>query len=160
MEANSHFTTTKFIETMKTFLTEKDTLTKKRNEIAGKFPKAKTFFQNIERKGAEAQARDVAHGIGQLVQLIDMFSKVESEIRDLDIITIANLEMFLGNYVLYLETIDGVDDIGKTRPAQKILTVPCLTNDEVLQITPEDIYTLKLVKAALSPSSIRVVRKE
>ena len=159
MENNEVFYSTKFVETMKEFLKEKDKLIKKQKAISEKFPNAKKFFEGIERMGAEAQARDVKKGIDELLKLIDMWTETENEIRDIDIIMISILEMYLGDFVIYLETQDAVDDSGKRRAGEKIFTVPVKNSDEVLQITPEDIYTLKLVKAALSPSSVRVIRK-
>ena len=161
MEMNEEvvFTTTTFVETTKKLFEEKQKLVTKRNVMAERFNQAKKFFESISRQGAEAQARDVGEGIKQLLSLIDAINKVEKEIKDLDVVLISNLEMFLGNYVIYLETASTVDDLGRKRDGQKIFMVPTLTDDEVCQITPEDIYTMKVLKQALSVSSIRVVRK-
>lgn len=156
---NPDFTTTKFVETTKKYFEEKQRLVVKRNVIAERFNQAKRFFEAISRQGAEAEARDVGEGIKQLLSLLDALNEVEREIKDLDIIIISNLEMFLGNYVIYLETANTVDDVGNKRDGQKMFAVPTLSDDEILQITPDDIYTLKLLKQALSVSSIRVVRK-
>lgn len=161
MEMNDEvvFTTTRFVETTKKHFEEKQKLVTKRNVMAERFNQAKKFFESISRQGAEAQARDVGEGIKQLLILIDAINKVEKEIKDLDVVLISNLEMFLGNYVIYLETANTVDDLGRERKGQKIFTVPTLSDDEVMQITPEDIYTMKVLKQALSVSSIRVIRK-
>lgn len=161
MEMNEEvvFTTTRFVETTKKHFEEKQKLVTKRNVMAERFNQAKKFFESIARQGAEAQARDVGEGIKQLLSLIDAINKVEKEIKDLDVVLISNLEMFLGNYVVYLETANTVDDLGRKREGQKIFMVPTLSDDEVCQITPEDIYTMKVLKQALSVSSIRVIRK-
>lgn len=159
MSEETTFTTTKFVETTKRHFEEKQKLVAKRNAISDRFNQARRFFESISRQGAEAQARDVNEGIKQLLSLIDTLNQVEKEIKDIDVVLIANLEMFLGNYVMYLETADAVDDQGKERKGQKIFMVPTLSDDEVMQITPDDIYTLKVLKQALSVSSVRVIRK-
>lgn len=160
MNNDTTFATTKFVETTKRYFEEKQKLATKRAIITERFNQAKRFFESISRQGAEAQARDVSEGIKQLLSLLEALNKVEQEIKDIDVVIISNLELFLGDYVVYLETAGAVDDLGRKREGQKMFMVPTLSDDEVTQITPEDIYTLKVLKQALSVSSIRAVRKQ
>lgn len=105
-------------------------------------------------------AKDLRKGAERMCSLIDEYSQVMKDIQDIDLIIISKLEAYTGNFIPAIKTSRKVNDAGDLINPEIAWIVPFTNkNSSVTQISPDDIWFLKMVKEAYKPANIKICLK-
>ena len=95
-----------------------------------------------------------------MIEIIADLDKLDRAIVDLDIVMITKLEAYLGNFTARVKMPDRLNDAGDLIRHDEIYAVPFNSGDENLkEITPDDIWFLKMIREAYKATNITFEEK-
>ena len=115
-------------------------------------------LNNMQKIANESlRVADVAHNSRQIIADLD---KLDKAIVDLDLVMITKLEAYLGNFTARVKMPDRLNDAGDLIRHDEVYAVPFNSGDENLkEITPDDIWFLKMIKEAYKATNITFEEK-
>lgn len=144
----------KFVEDIKELISKRDDLRQDLKPLKSSLVKGKSYFRSPENSSKEA----LLNGTNRVIEIMDEIIQKEKEIYDLDLIIASKLEMYLGNFIAKAKVHSKVDDTGTTIKPYEALLVP-FSIGEPYEITPDDIWFLKMVRAAYKANNIQIIEK-
>lgn len=149
----------KFVQELKQEMDKKNALLVEREDITKAIRKGKEWFLREEK--AQASAKDMVAGAVRMAELIDQLTALDLRIKDVDIIVAAKLEAFLGDFVAKVGMPERISDAGDVVGNRAVFATPIkLEDSEYVEVTPNDIWFLKLIKQALGANNIEIIRKD
>jgi hypothetical protein len=149
----------KFVDDIKEQTNKKNGLIVKKNEILERVKKGEQFFLREESMNPPSNQK-MSEGSKTMIGLITELQEIDKQLIDLDIIIISKLEMYLGDFIGRAVIPERLNTAGDVIPKSEIFLVPFKTdNPEIREVTPDDIWFLKLVKQALSVNNIEILQK-
>lgn len=117
---------------------------------------ASYFYKRIDRP----DAKELENGAKRVVELMDRLKDIETKITDLDIIIVSKLEMYLGNFIARARMPERLSDAGDLIRHESMYAVPFKSGDDnLIEVTPDDIWFLKMIKAAFKATNITFEEK-
>ncbi len=147
----------KFTEEMKEYLTAKRELISRREALKKSIKSGDAYFS---ARINNPNARELQAGANRMIEIIADLDKLDKAIVDLDIVMITKLEAYLGNFTARVKMPDRLNDAGDLIRHDEIYAVPFNSGDENLkEITPDDIWFLKMIKEAYKATNITFEEK-
>ena len=147
--------TLKFVEEIKSLmLNERSKLINEKSALQKRFHKGVDFFLSTASHSKE-EILVASDNMSSIMKKIDVLTK---EIYDLDLIIGTKLETFFADFEIRIQLPQRIDESGDKSDA----CMPLLnfTDDELVNITPEDLWALKILKPALHYQNIKITRRE
>lgn len=117
---------------------------------------ANYFYKRIDNYNA----RELENGAKRVVELMDRLKEIDTKITDLDIIIVSKLEMYLGNFIARARMPERLSDAGDLIRHESVYAVPFKSGDDnLIEITPDDIWFLKMIKTAFKATNITFEEK-
>ena len=96
-----------------------------------------------------------------MLEIITDLSAIDKEMFDLDTILVSKLEMYLGNFIARVDIPERLNQAGDISKCNNAYVVPFKSDDEnLVQISPEDIWFLKMIKEAVKATNVTFEPKE
>lgn len=147
----------KFANNLKELVKVKRELMAKRAAITESIRGGEAYFS---KRLTGAPSKELDSGAKRMCQLISEYDKITKEIDDIDLILISSVETYTGNFVVKIKTSHKMNDAGDVCEAADIMLTPFILDTDMIQVTPEDIWFLKMVKEAYKPSNVSFVKKD
>lgn len=149
----------KFIDDIKEEIEKKNKLIARKQEIIKRMKKGEQFFLREESMNPVDKEK-MSKGAKIVIDLMAEQESIDRQLLDIDIIIVSKLEMYLGDFIARATVPEKLNSAGDVVPKSDIFLVPFKTdNPEIKEVTPEDIWFLKLVKQALSVNNIEILSK-
>lgn len=153
--SQSQMTTLKFVEEIKSLMfNERGKLINEKDALQKRFHKGVDFFLSAASHSKEEISR-ASDNMADIMRRIDFLTK---EIYDLDLIIGTKLETFFADFEIRIQIPQRIDESGDKSDACSPLLH--FTDDEMVNITPEDLWALKILKPALHYQNIKITRRE
>lgn len=147
----------KFTDEMKEYLTAKRELISRRDALRKSIKSGDAYFS---ARINNPNARELQAGANRMLEIIADLDKLDRAIVDLDLVMITKLESYLGNFTARVKMPERLNDAGDLIKHDEIYAVPFSSGDENLkEITPDDIWFLKMIKEAYKATNITFVEK-
>lgn len=148
----------KIAQNLKEEIDKLNILLSQKNNILNAIKKGKDFFQRME-SGLE-DSRLAPQAAGRMIEYLTELDGIDKQILDINIMVIAKLESFLGDFVAKVNLPERINDAGDVIHKTSVYAVPFRLDDvEYAEVTPDDIWFLKLVKQALGTNNIEILKK-
>lgn len=145
----------KFVEDTKYLVSKKMEMIASRENIKASFINGEAFFSNPSRSQQELQA-----GSKRMLEIIKELGELDRAIVDIDTVIVSNLEMYLGNFIAKAKMPDRLNDAGDLIKHNEIFAVPFNSdNPDLKEVTPDDIWFLKMIKEAYKATNITFIEK-
>lgn len=149
----------KFVDDIKEEIEKKNNLLTRKQQILERMKKGEQFFLREESMNPINNEK-LSRGVATVLELMREQENIDKQLLDIDIIIVSKLEMYLGDFVAKATIPEKLNSAGDVVPKTDIFLVPFKTdNPEIKEVTPEDIWFLKLVKQALSVNNIEILQK-
>lgn len=149
--------TDRFTEEIKELVSEKRQLLNERDSIRESMNNGASYFY---RRIEHYNAKELEAGVKRVVELLDRLKEIDTRITDLDIIIVSKLEMYLGNFIARARMPERLSDAGDVIRHENIYAVPFKSDDSnLIEVSPEDIWFLKMIKAAFKATNITFEEK-
>lgn len=147
----------KFTDEMKEYLTAKRELVSRRDALRKSIKSGDAYFS---ARINNPNARELQAGTNRMIEIISDLNKLDKAIVDLDIVMITKLEAYLGNFTARVRMPERLNDAGDLIKHKEVYAVPFNSGDENLkEVTPDDIWFLKMIKEAYKATNITFVEK-
>ena len=149
----------RFADDIKLEVSKKDDLLSKKKTITDSIKKGEQFFLKEESLNPPSDKR-MSEGARRMIVLLMEQEDIDRQLMDIDIIIISKLEMYLGDFIGKMVLPEKLNDAGDMIPRSEIFLVPFKTgNPEIKEVTPDDIWFLKLAKQAFSANNVEILQK-
>lgn len=147
--------TLKFVEEIKNLMFNKRrVLINEKAELQKRFSKGIDFFLTAASHSKE----DILKASDNMSSIVSRLDSVTREIYDLDIIIGTNLETFFADFEVRIQVPQKIDESGDK--IEGCTPLIYFTEEEISTITPEDLWSLKILKPALQYQNIRIKKRE
>ena len=152
---NSQMKTLKFVSEIKEIMFDRrKKLINEKSDLQKRFHKGVDFFLSASSHSKEDMSK-ASENMANIMRRLDAITK---EIYDLDIIIGSKLETFFADFEIRVQIPQRVDESGDKNDACTPLVY--FTEEEMTNITPEDLWSLKILKPALQYQNIRIKKRE
>ncbi|MCX8074138.1 MAG: hypothetical protein N2749_00940 [Clostridia bacterium] len=149
----------RFVDDIKEEIEKKNKLIARKQEILERMKKGEQFFLREEAMNPPDKDK-MSKGAKIVTELMAEQESIDRQLIDIDIIIVSKLEMYLGDFIAKAIVAEKLNSAGDVIPKTEIFLVPFKTgNPEIREVTPEDIWFLKLIKQALSVNNIEIMQK-
>lgn len=126
--------------------------------IKSSIKNGKNYFQN---RLDNPVSQELVDGTKRMIELIEELEKLNSELFDLDVIIVSKLEAYLGNFIGRVRIPQKISDSGDIEKSRIVYAVPFHNDDtNLVQVTPDDVWFLKLIKQAYKSNNIAFEEKK
>lgn len=139
-----------FVEEIKDIITQRRDLSKNRNETLESIKNGYFFFSKLKN---EPNNSKLITGSSRMMELISELINNEKQISDLDTILVSKMELYLGNFSMTVSVPEKMSDAGDIMKQQNIKVVS-VKDDDMVEISPDDIWLLKMMKEALRVNNV------
>ena len=147
----------KFTEEMKEYLTAKRELISRREALKKSIKSGDAYFS---ARINNPNARELQAGANRMIEIIADLDKLDKAIVDLDLVMVTKLEAYLGNFIARVRMPERLNDAGDLIKHDEVYAVPFNSGDENLkEVTPDDIWFLKMIKEAYKATNITFIEK-
>lgn len=147
----------KFCSEIRNLVNERQDKVDKIKEVEESIKNGKNYFQN---RIDNATSKELLDGTERMIELINELQKLNKEVFDLDVVIVAELEAYLGNFIGRVRIPQKITDAGDIEKSKIVYAVPFHDNDSHLEeITPDDVWFLKLIKSAYKSNNIAFEKK-
>ena len=148
----------KFTDEIKELIIKRNTVLQEREELKKRLKAGEAFFnKRIDLPNAD----ELRLGVQNVLQILNKVEDIDNQIKDIDTVMVSKLEMYLGNFTARARMPERLNDAGDLIKYDEIYLVPFNSDDENLkEVTPDDIWFLKMVKQAYKATNVAFVEKE
>lgn len=147
------------IEEVKNLLIERKILQDKRDEYSRRVNKADDFFkQALATKPVDFNR--FSEGVSLLQQILAELMEVDKKLWDIDSIIISYLEINSIDAILHVTAPDKVNDAGDMITNQSFHVAPKHGATDFVEITPDDLFVLRLIKATFGANNVEIIDKK
>lgn len=148
----------KFTEDLKELILERKKLVDSRQNIEKSIRGGRDYFEKL--KTAPDIQKSVS-GAVRMIEVIEELDQLNNKIFDIDTVIVSTLEMNMGNFTAKIHVPERLSQAGDVNKGETVHVVPYKLDDvEYVQISPEDIWFLKMIKQAIRPTNISFELKE
>jgi hypothetical protein len=148
----------RFIKDIKQRMDEKNDLLQERKSIMDRIKNGKEFIIKVDYSANRGQ---LSQASTLIVQLINELEAIDTRIIDIDIIIIAELEAFCSDFVAKVSIKNKINQAGDVIDRQEVCFVPYNSdNPQYIEVTPDDLWFLKLLKVAVGVNNVEIISKE
>lgn len=149
----------KFIDDIKELIDKKKELEAKRKEIINSIRAGKDYFSaRVNRRDSDI-AKQLANGSTRMIQLTSELIEVQNAIDDIDIVIVTNLEAYMSNFIGKFDMPTRMSDAGDVIKDSNIYAVPYVLDENKKEVTPDDVWFLKIIKQAYKATNISLIEK-
>lgn len=146
----------KFVNELKEIVNKKNELIAQKKELRASLKRGEQYFSSLVRN---PNAKALNDGAVRALEIMTEYQKIEDELKDLDIILIAKVEAYTMDIIAKCSIPEHLNDAGDLIKNTEIFLVPFKTNEDLVEITPDDIWFLKLAKQALKATNVEFIKK-
>lgn len=147
----------KFTDEMKEYITAKRELISRRESLRKSIKSGDAYFS---ARINNPNARELQAGANRMLEIIADLDNLDKAIVDLDLVMITKLEAYLGNFIAKVKMPDRLNDAGDLVRHDEIYAVPFNSDcEDIKEITPDDIWFLKMIKEAYKATNITFEEK-
>lgn len=146
----------KFVNELKEIVNKKNELMSKKKELSVSLKRGEQYFATLSRN---PNAKALNDGAARALEIMTEYLKVEEELKDLDIIAIAKIEAYTSDVIMKCNIPEHLNDAGDLIKNTELFLVPFKTNEDMVEVTPDDIWFLKLAKQALKATNVEFINK-
>lgn len=148
----------KFTEEMKEYVVAKRELISRREALKKSIKSGDAYFS---ARINNPNASELQAGTNRMLEIISDLDKLDKAISDLDLVMISKLEMYLSNFTMRVRMPERLNDAGDLIKHDSVYAVPFNSEDTNLkEITPDDIWFLKMIKEAYKATNITFEEKD
>lgn len=130
----------------------------KRREVMVSLKKGKEFFTGMQSGSIDIKLASQA--ASRMAEIVSELEYIDKQINDINIIIIAKLESYIGDFVAKFMIPERINDAGDVIPKTIAYGVPFkMPSSDLIEVTPDDIWFLKLIKQALGTNNIELLDK-
>lgn len=150
-----------FIQDIKTEIEKKEGLAEERKIIYQRIKKGEEKFQEISKNPTNASPEMHLRGAEIFLGCIESLKAIEQKLFDIDTIIVTKLESYLSDFVAKITIPAKTNDAGDIINKTQIAFVSHLSESpSMVEITPDDLWFLKIIKAALDRSNVEIISKQ
>lgn len=147
----------KCAQDIKEQIDKKNKLISRRKEVMESVKKGYHFFITKEDTGDK---NALSKGTKRMIELVSELEDIDKQLIDLDIIIVTKIEAEFGDFVARGYIPEKLNEAGDMIPNTNIMLSPFKTDDPcMIEVTPDDLWFIKLAKQALNVSGIEFLRK-
>lgn len=147
----------KVIPEIQELILQKKGLLAERDTVEKSVKNGYNFFTSLK---SNLNQDSVKAGIARMLELISELNEIDRKINDIDVIMVSKLEMYLGNFTARARIPEHLNDAGDLIKHDSIYLVPFKSGDEnLVEVTPDDVWFLKMIKEALNARNITFEKK-
>lgn len=148
----------KFTDEMKEYITAKRELISRREALRKSIKSGDAYFS---ARINNPHAKELQAGANRMLEIISDLDNLDKAIVDLDLVMVAKLEAYLGNFIAKVKMPDRLNDAGDLVRHDEVYAVPFNSDaDNIKEITPDDIWFLKMIKEAYKATNITFEEKK
>lgn len=148
----------KVIEDIKTLLVDRRILQSRRDENASRMRKANDFFDQLA-KSQTPDIKQAAEGIALFRKILAEVMEIEGKIWDIDSTIVSYMEVSTISEILQISSPDKVNDAGDLIQNQNFYIVPAHSSTDMVEISPEDLFTLRMIRASFGVNNLELINK-
>ena len=146
----------KFAQELKEMMAKKNELLTKKAELQKSLRKGEDYFASLIRN---PNAHALLEGAKRALEIMQQYNDIEQQIKDLDIILITKVEAYTADIIIKCMTPEHLNEAGDLIKTTEMFLVPFKTDADLVEITPDDFWFLKLAKQALKATNIEFIPK-
>ena len=147
-----------FVNSVKERISNKNILIQDRNQILERVKKGKEYILKIQNTEDKVKLNEA---VSLMTKLLNELVDVENKILDIDIILVTELEAFLSDFVARVSVKNKMNQAGDIIDKRDVYFVAQKDDDShYVEISPEDLWYLKLIKQAIGINNIEIISKE
>lgn len=147
----------KFTEEMKEYIIAKKELISRREILKKSIRSGDAYFS---ARINNPNASELQAGTNRMLEIIKDLDNLDKSISDLDVVMVAKLESYLGNFTMRVKMPERLNDAGDLIKHDEIYAVPFSSGDSnIKEITPNDIWFLKMIKEAYKATNVTFEEK-
>jgi len=144
-----------FVEDIKREIQRRMDLQEERGGISSSIKKGIDFF-----KRENLTNEDATKGLELALQYLTRINEIDDEIKNIDIIIATKLESFLSDSVIKVNLKRMSNDAGDIIDSKDIILTPFKSSESLyVELVPDDIWFLKIIKKALAVKNVEFVDK-
>lgn len=148
----------KFTDEIKELILKRNSILNQREEQKARLKAGEAFFS---RRIESPNPRELATGVQNVLQILKRLEDIDKEIKDIDTVIVSKLEMYLGNFTARARMPERLNDAGDLIKYDNVYMVPFNSDDpDLREVTPDDIWFLKMIKEAYRATNIGFIEKE
>lgn len=149
----------KMLEDVKSLIMQKAELIRDRDLLHVRMKKGQDYFLSLE--GKQVPLSEITKGIESMTDVINSIKVLDQKIYDLETIIVVTLESLLSDSIIKARALERTNDAGDNIRSKTVMLTPfqMFPNEELVEITPQDMWFLKMVKQALAVNNIEVIKK-
>lgn len=147
----------KFVNELKELVSKKNELMARKKELRTSLKRGEQYFSSLVRN---PNAKALNDGAVRALEIMTEYQNIEDELKDLDIILIAKIEAYTMDVIAKCSIPEHLNDAGDLIKSTDIFLVPFKTDEDMVEITPDDIWFLKLAKQALKATNVEFISKK
>lgn len=148
----------KFTEEVKEKIIDKASLLEERKELVNRIEKGRDFFKKAKNSGDVSKVLD---GLSTLIGIIEELREIDKKINDIDITVVSLIEAYMSNFTAKFKMPARLNDAGDLIKHDEVYAVPyAIETSDRLEVTPNDIWFLKMIKEAYKANNIELLPKK
>ena len=145
-----------FLESCKATVTQRNELLIQKEEIIDTIKRGKAFFQ---QQLSNVDMDKIYGGVSQINRCLDQLLEIERQLFDLDTTFMAFLESIFVDSHFKITTETTVSEAGDLHVPKTVIFSPKKEGIyDFIEVSPDDIWALKQIKAALKPKNIEIIQ--
>lgn len=149
----------KIIEEIKGLLVERRILQAKRDEYTMRVRKADDFFKQV-LAGKPVDYNQFSDGVSLLQQIMTDLMELDKKMWEVDSAIVSFLEIGSIESIFRITTPDKVNDAGDMISNQNFYVTPIHSATDFVEITPDDLFVLRSIKATFGANNVEVIDKK
>ena len=145
------------IENIKGLILQRKALADQLSSYRNRVRSGYDFFMNAA--GQKQRVQDLAEGVKIVTDILREMQDINREIFDIDTTLAMYYETLTMDLVVRAQTIEQENDAGETVTPAFFYFVPEPTRQDLVEVTPDDLFTLKILKAVFNARNIELVPK-
>jgi len=145
-----------FVQDIKNEISKKMKLQDRRVKIISSIKNGEAYFLRDD-----LTKEDEAKGVQQVLRYLNELDEIDNSINDIDVIIAVKLESFLGDSVIKATAPERTNDAGDIIERNDVALTPFKSSDaSYIELVPDDIWFLKIVKKALAVKNVEIISKD
>lgn len=154
---NSTFWVDKFVNEIKGMINERNELIYERDEIKKRLVAGEAYFS---KRINTPNSGELITGTKLILDILKDLQEKENKIKDIDVMITVKLEAYLGNFIGRVKMPERLTDAGDLIKYDNVYAVPFKSDDDnLIQITPDDVWFLKMIKQAFKATNVTLLEK-
>lgn len=148
----------KFVSHIKELIGQRNILIDKKKELTARIRNGRDFFTQATAK--QISSSDMAQATKLILDYTSQLIDVDDKILETDIIMTTALEGYLSDFVVRMRASQKNNDAGDNIDLKEFVFAPYKNNDNMIEITPEELWFLKIFKQAVGIRNVEVISKD